>query len=685
MSFSRRWTGVFPVLLTLLLLPLSHATASTSSGEPKGMDLYTRVIAAVGQDHSRQAKALLSRMRPENLEGIAPVYRARLDYLKLWYFPEPRFSGNSVRTSNRVGGTISDLLFWRYLTSGKIPESRLPGLREKLSGMFPFSPLYHGPGRLSAHSARAIWQESLKALDRGDREQALDSWIRLVQKHPLAPESGLAVHRLGSRIAEGKILVPRWTTLASMGMGNLAAREARSYLALPGTFPYRDRAVLFLAQGEAREGKGRDARSLISLDLSRKGIHLDSLLREERCRLFSRFHRFADCVGRFLVRYPDSLSGRRLSIELLRQDLLKEEGMLNPAWKPPSSLLSTPEGQDSLWLYGLDAYFRGDRIEAQKDWIRLADYYHVSGDPSGYRAGRVYYFLGRLSALSGDRETARTWYRLVISGASDSPYALWAGLSCGTACPALPVRLHYLKNKPRLWPQRVRSRILSLVQMGLWGPAWVLYSLREDPSRIGYRMFRYDGMHLMVSPQERFRIIRRVAGLKPSGFWISGREEITPEILQGIRHSGVDPDWALSIARQESRFEGKALSIDGALGIMQLMPGTAIATARKSSDGRYQDLSRNLGRIRFPEVNSYLGSRYLARLLAHFPKNPERAVASYNAGLHSVVRWKRLSQEDWDFFVEGIPFQETRRYDREVLWNYLYFHKQRWKKRGQEP
>ena len=685
MSSSKGWVARLSLVLALVMAPCFQASGASSTEDFKKIDLYSQVIASVNLGNNRQAKRLLSDMRPDLLERMPPEYRKRLSFLKLWYFPTARFSGPSVRNVNQVAGNLGDVLFWRFLNSGKVQDARFPGLREKLSRMFPNSPLYHGPGKLSVHSASALWQESLRAIDQGDMERATRLWKRLVEKHPLAPESGLAVNRLGPRIMDGGILVPRWRLLVSMGMGKVAAREARSYLAHAQLFPYRDLAILVLSQAQGREGKGSEARKLISQDLAQKGIHLDSLLLGERCRLFSHFHKKIDCVAQFLIRYPNSLAGRHLAIEVLRQDLLTDEGTPNPLWKPPAFLLFSPTGQDSLWLYGLDAYFRGNRIEAQKDWARLANYYHRSGDTSGYRAGRVYYFLGRLFALSGDGETARIWYRRVISEFPDSPYALWAGLSCGGSCPSLQVRLHYPKAIPYLWPQSVRSRILSLVQMGLWGPAWVLSSLRDDPSRIGNRLVRYGGMDLMVPPKKRYQIIRLVAGMKSTGLLLSGSEEISPDILQGIRESGVDRDWALSIARQESRFEGSALSIDGALGIMQLMPRTAISTARNSPDMNYRPVSRNLGRIRLPDVNSYLGGRYLGRLLAHFPKNPERAVASYNAGLHSVVRWDRLSREDWDFFVEGIPFQETRRYDREVLWNYLFIHSQGWKKSEQEP
>ncbi len=384
-------------------------------------------------------------------------------------------------------------------------------------------------------------------------------------------------------------------------------------------------------------------------------------------------HEFA-CIHHFLEKYPRSVAGRKLSILALRDDILNPAPSPDPLWKTPDDLLWLSEGQDSLWLYGLDAYFRGDKSKALERWKRLADFYQESGDPSGMRIGRVDYFLGRMNGLLGDDKAAKAWYRQAISDAPDSVYAVWAGLSCGGNCRPARLSLHWTGRSDPKISRSTRSRLLRLVQMGLWGPAWGLYLVSQDTSRIGVRMLRYGDFDFSVTPEMKLKLVRALSGGDNGGIRIAEGETVHPRILEGISQSGVDRSWALSIARQESRFDAEALSIDGAIGVMQLMPHTAVATAKVDPAGRYRLLEKNLGNIRDPLINSYLGSRYLSRLMKVYPHNPERAVASYNAGMHTVVRWKRLASEDWDFFVEGIPFKETRRYDREVLWNYMYIH-----------
>lgn len=80
---------------------------------------------------------------------------------------------------------------------------------------------------------------------------------------------------------------------------------------------------------------------------------------------------------------------------------------------------------------------------------------------------------------------------------------------------------------------------------------------------------------------------------------------------------GIDPDFAMRLAKQESGFNQNAISSAGALGVMQLMPGTA------------QELGvdpRNL------EQNIDGGMRYLAQQMKDFGGDQRLALAAYNAG-----------------------------------------------------
>ncbi len=672
MSFSRAWAGI---AFFFLCFGLSDPAGAANPSRPlSGWDLYAEIVALVDGGHVKEAKQYLENADPGKIRRLPDLYRNRILYLEAWLSPPKTFSGKALRKVNRFSGNLGDLLFWKGMVRGHFSSSKISGLRRKFAAMYPKSPLYHGVGRKGDKSARALWEKSLAEASQGNMDQARSEWQTLVAQHPLSPESGLAVLRLSPENLGGDLLVPRWNILSSMGMGAQIVREIKSYLTASQPFPYKDEATLLRARELGREGKTDEAKSVIENALSEKGIKLSASLEAGRCLLMTRpRHEFA-CIHHFLEKYPRSVAGRKLSILALRDDILNPAPSPDPLWKTPDDLLWLSEGQDSLWLYGLDAYFRGDKSKALERWKRLADFYQESGDPSGMRIGRVDYFLGRMNGLLGDDKAAKAWYRQAISDAPDSVYAVWAGLSCGGNCRPARLSLHWTGRSDPKISRSTRSRLLRLVQMGLWGPAWGLYLVSQDTSRIGVRMLRYGDFDFSVTPEMKLKLVRALSGGDNGGIRIAEGETVHPRILEGISQSGVDRSWALSIARQESRFDAEALSIDGAIGVMQLMPHTAVATAKVDPAGRYRLLEKNLGNIRDPLINSYLGSRYLSRLMKVYPHNPERAVASYNAGMHTVVRWKRLASEDWDFFVEGIPFKETRRYDREVLWNYMYIH-----------
>lgn len=129
----------------------------------------------------------------------------------------------------------------------------------------------------------------------------------------------------------------------------------------------------------------------------------------------------------------------------------------------------------------------------------------------------------------------------------------------------------------------------------------------------------------------------------------------------------VEPALTLSIARRESEFNIGAGSPVGALGMMQLMPGTAREVAgeldlpysrpRLTSDWRY---------------NAQLGAQYLANLEATFGPSPVMIAAGYNAGPSRPRTWMtqrgdpRRDQIDIVDWIELIPFTETRNYAMRV-------------------
>lgn len=103
-----------------------------------------------------------------------------------------------------------------------------------------------------------------------------------------------------------------------------------------------------------------------------------------------------------------------------------------------------------------------------------------------------------------------------------------------------------------------------------------------------------------------------------------------------------------AIVMVESNFSPDAVSVDGAVGLMQLMPNTA------QSMGVLDAFD--------PRQNVLGGTRYLRLLANRFNGDLVLTVAAYNAGEGAIKRYKGVP-----------PFQETRRYVKRVLHHYYAF------------
>ncbi|MFN3582126.1 MAG: transglycosylase SLT domain-containing protein [Pseudomonas sp.] len=125
----------------------------------------------------------------------------------------------------------------------------------------------------------------------------------------------------------------------------------------------------------------------------------------------------------------------------------------------------------------------------------------------------------------------------------------------------------------------------------------------------------------------------------------------------------ISSPWVYAITRQESAFMSDARSHAGAMGLMQLMPGTARETAQ-----RYGIALNNPNDVLIPERNIALGTAYLSQLNGMFQGNRVLASAAYNAGPGRVRQWTRdIPSMPADIWIENIPFDETRQYVQSVL------------------
>jgi soluble lytic murein transglycosylase len=126
----------------------------------------------------------------------------------------------------------------------------------------------------------------------------------------------------------------------------------------------------------------------------------------------------------------------------------------------------------------------------------------------------------------------------------------------------------------------------------------------------------------------------------------------------------LDRALLLALVRQESGFDARAQSGAGAIGLMQIMPGTARALGARVSN------------LRDPAANLALGQQYLRRLLADPSINGDlflMAIA-YNAGPGSLLKWRGSdSTADPLLFLESLPNRETRNFVERVMANYWIY------------
>lgn len=120
----------------------------------------------------------------------------------------------------------------------------------------------------------------------------------------------------------------------------------------------------------------------------------------------------------------------------------------------------------------------------------------------------------------------------------------------------------------------------------------------------------------------------------------------------------VDKSLVKAVIFKESRFKETAVSSKGAIGLMQLMPSTALWLMNKLKIEDYK--------IESADNNIRLGTYYLSYLMNLMDSDEEHALLAYNAGPENAKRWvnsEGYSKEDMDNYVD---FNETRKYVREI-------------------
>lgn len=141
---------------------------------------------------------------------------------------------------------------------------------------------------------------------------------------------------------------------------------------------------------------------------------------------------------------------------------------------------------------------------------------------------------------------------------------------------------------------------------------------------------------------------RRIVSELPRSRTLISVADLAPVIARHSRAHRLHPALIRAVIKTESDFDPLAVSRAGAIGLMQLMPQTAVRLEVRDSYN--------------PDENIGGGTKYLRQLLDRFDGNLPLALAAYNAGEHAVERYQGLP-----------PIAETRQYVKKVLRYYRTF------------
>ena len=168
---------------------------------------------------------------------------------------------------------------------------------------------------------------------------------------------------------------------------------------------------------------------------------------------------------------------------------------------------------------------------------------------------------------------------------------------------------------------RRTTALVSVVLVALGGfAALATYAVTEEPSWYARLRYPLHYEHIIASHSQNYEI---------------------------------DGALLAAVIYRESEFDPDAVSVSGAVGLMQLLPTTAagIATFTGGSAFEPDDLYD-------PELNVRYGAFYLKRLLGRYG-DLDLALAAYNAGQATVDGWLESSS--------GIAYAETREYVSDIV------------------
>ena len=299
----------------------------------------------------------------------------------------------------------------------------------------------------------------------------------------------------------------------------------------------------------------------------------------------------------------------------------------------------------------------------QLGYTHFVQLYHGVSYPVSL--ARASYWAGEAAVAMGDQQLAKSWYETAAQFTTTYYGQLAAsrlGLESISSTPKGP---QPNSTETRFFQQSELVQVMEcLADLEKWRQIDPFFNkLSKHVKQAGHYVLLARTAESVERPDLALRAAkianRKGVTLMDYSYPVTTLPDMSEEI---------GAELILAVIRQESAYNHRAVSPAGALGLMQLMPGTAKLVAKNVG------IAYSKARLTKDKLyNISLGSQYLRQLLEKYQGSYIMALAAYNAGPGRVSRWiKQFGHPhkqggdpvDW---VELIPFNETRNYVQRVM------------------
>ncbi len=319
----------------------------------------------------------------------------------------------------------------------------------------------------------------------------------------------------------------------------------------------------------------------------------------------------------------------------------------------------------AAWTAGLSSW----RLEKYEDAARYFSLFSISLKDDAWHQTSGSFWTARSYAKLGSYDDINFW----LKRASNNPNSFYGMLALEILGVEDKIKWNQRavlnKNNSKLLNLPAGKRLQSLIQVGF---ADELEKEVIHINSILNKQIAEESISIAENFDLAYTQLKIVNKLEQLGMDVPIHLYYPTSVWKPRDGFKLEKELLHAFMHQESMFNIKAKSKDGAIGLMQVLPSTAKYIS-KSNDVK----KNNSNILKDPEINLEVGQEYITYLLdlEVVSRNLIFLAAAYNGGPGNLQKWKKETNYLGDplFFMESIPSRETRWFIEKILAKYWIY------------